>query len=439
MNKTQLFFLFAVLLNAVYLVITFIFFFYLDSPLMSSNNSDYLTFYNAGLIIINDPPNLYNSSLYLFPFRYLPISAYFFTPFSLLGLKLGFFFYQIFNFVLNLLIIYLIYKIIQIFMNTEKNMNINYKLNRFKDIFDEPDNESILHHSAIFLLMLPQFMNYFLGQINILVSCFILISLFYFLKDSSRYDLLGGFFLGLGITFKPSLILLLPFIFLLNFNREANKLKFQFKRTIIRLFGSILPIILSGLFFIIYPEMIREFIEVNLTGDYTYHVGGDLEINPSFSLTRIVLILLQLIRLDISSFVVFIIITLFFYVPLFILFIFSNNSQNKLINGYFAGITIMLLVYFDSWPHHIVALAPFLIFFVLLEKDFDRYTFFKHVYYLNAFLIFVFWIIFYLTYEIFPINLGGLILIMLIFYTLAVYYVNQVKLNSKNRLIILNN
>lgn len=428
MNKTQIFFLFAVLLNTVYLVITFIFFFYLESPLMSSNNSDYLTFYNAGLIVIDDPLNLYNSSLYLFPFRYLPISAYFFTPFSLLGLKLGFFFYQIFNFVLNLVVIYLIYKIIQIFMKTEKKINTNYKLNRFKDLFDEPDNNSILHHSGIFLIMLPQFMNYFLGQINIIVSFFILISLFYFLKDSLKFDLLGGLFLGLGISFKPSLVLLLPFILLLNYNRETKKLEFQFKRTIIRLFGSIFPIILSGLFFVIYPEMIRGFIEVNLTGEYTYNVGGDLEINPSFSLTRIVLILFQLLRIEINSFVVFIIITLLFYVPIFILFIISNTSQNRLINGYFAGITIMLLVYFDSWPHHIVALAPFLIFFILLERDFDRFTFFKYVYYLIAFLILAFWIIFYLTYEIFPFNLGGLILLILLYYSLIIYYVNKIRI-----------
>ena len=434
MNRTQIFFLFAVLLNTVYLLITFIFFFYLESPLMSSNNSDYLTFYNAGLIVIDDPPNLYNSSLYLFPFRYLPISAYFFTPFSLLGLKLGFFTYQIFNFALNIVVIYLIYKIIQIFMNREKKININYKLNRFKDVFDEPDNESILHHSGIFLIMLPQFLNYFLGQINIVVSFFILISLFYFLKDSLRYDLVGGLFLGLGISFKPSLILLLPFIILLNYNRETKKLEFQFKRTIIRLFGSIFPIIISGLFFVIYPEMIEGFIEVNLTGEYTYNVGGDLEINPSFSLTRIVLILFQLLGISINSFVVFIIITLLFYIPIFILFIFSNNSQNRLINGYLTGITIMLLVYFDSWPHHIVALAPFLIFFILLERDFKRYVFFKYVYYLIAFLILAFWIIFYLTYEIFPFNLGGLILLILIYYSLVVFYVNQVKLNFKNRL-----
>ena len=41
--------------------------------------------------------------------------------------------------------------------------------------------------------------------------------------------------------------------------------------------------------------MIEGFIEVNLTGESTYNVGGDLEINPSFSITRIVLILFQLL------------------------------------------------------------------------------------------------------------------------------------------------
>ena len=425
MNKTQIFFFFAVILNTIYLVITFIFFFYLESPLMSSSNSDYLTFYNAGLIVIDDLPNLYNSSLYLFPFRYLPISAYFFTPFSLLGLKLGFFVYQIFNYALNFVVIYLIYKIIKIYMKSNKKMNITYKLNKFREVFYEPDNESILHHFGILLIMLPQFMNYFLGQINILVSFFILISLFYFLKGSIKYDLLGGLFLGLGISFKPSLILLLPFIILLSYNKETKKFEMPFKRMVSRLIGSIILILFSGLFFLVLPEMLTGFIEVNLTGEYTYNVGGGLEINPSFSLTRIVLIFFEVLAIDINYFLVFIIIILLFWLPLFIIFIFSNTSEIKLINGYFTGITVMLLVYFDSWPHYIVVLAPFLIFFILLEKDFEMYKLFKYIYYLFAFLILAFWILFYLTYEIFPFNLGGLILLMLLYYSLIVYYVKS--------------
>jgi len=111
-------------------------------------------------------------------------------------------------------------------------------------------------------------MNYFLGQINIVVSFFILISLFYFLKNSLRYDILGCLFLGLGIAFKPSLMLLLPFILLLNYNRQTNKMEFQFKRTIIRLFGTILPIILSGLLFAIYPVLI--IVSVNGYSDASF-------------------------------------------------------------------------------------------------------------------------------------------------------------------------
>ncbi|MCK4479119.1 MAG: DUF2029 domain-containing protein [Candidatus Lokiarchaeota archaeon] len=427
MNKTQIFFLFAVTLNAVYLVITFIFFFYLESPLMSSINSDYLTFYNAGLRVIDDLPNLYNLPITIFPFRYLPISAYFFTPFSLLGLKLGFFVYQIFNFTLNLVVIYLIYKIIKIYLKTDKKLNISYKLNKFKDVFYEPDNESILHQSGMLLIMLPQFMNYFLGQINILVSFFILISLYYFLKDSLKYDLLGGLFLGLGLSFKPFLILILPFIILLSYNRETKTFELQFKRTISRLAGSIILILISGIFFLILPEMLTGFIEVNLTGEYTYSVGGGLEINPSFSLTRILLTLFEVLALDINYFLVFIIIILLIWLPIFIVFLLSKISQIRLIHGYFTGITVMLLVYFDSWPHHIVVLAPFLIFFLLLEKDFNRYVFFKYVYYLISFSILAFWIIFYLTYVIFPFNLGGMILLVLLYYTLIIYYANEIR------------
>jgi len=91
MNKTQTFLFIAIFANTIYLLITFIFFYFLDNPVMSFENNDYKTFHDAGLIILEDLPDLYNPSLYLFPFRYFPLSAYFFIPFSLLGLKVGYF------------------------------------------------------------------------------------------------------------------------------------------------------------------------------------------------------------------------------------------------------------------------------------------------------------------------------------------------------------
>ncbi|MFX0103895.1 MAG: glycosyltransferase 87 family protein [Candidatus Hodarchaeota archaeon] len=394
---------------------------------MSINDNDYLSFYYAGLNIFKDLPNLYNSLLSPFPFRYLPISAYFFTPFSLLGLEIGYLIFQISNFFLNILIIYLIYKIIHIYWKLRNGSNFQYELNHFKDIFKKTENESILHQNAVLLIMTPQFMNYFLGQINLLVLIFVLSSLFYFLKGGVRNDLLGGLLLGLGVSIRPTLIFILPFLMRLHYNRETKKITFNFKTTVLRLLGTMIIIFISGVYFLIYPQMLIDFIDVNLAGKYTYAIEGGLEINPSFSLTRIILIFLQLIGVSINGFLIFIIISLVILVPIYFLHIQNSMKPTNLFNGYFAGILVTLIVYFDSWPHHLVVLTPFLIFFLLLHKEFKYRKLMKYSHYLLAILVVIFWGIFYLTYEFFPFNIGSLILMMLLYYSLVIFYVNQVE------------
>jgi hypothetical protein len=270
-------------------------------------------------------------------------------------------------------------------------------------------------------------MNYFLGQINILVSLFILASLFYFLKGGNRNDFIGGLMLGFGILIKPTLILIIPFLIPLQYMKDRKKFSLQFNQTILRLIGPIILIAISGLFFLIYPEMLVGFIEVNLAGRYTYNIGGDLEINPSFSLTRSILILFDILGLNVNNFIIFIGITFLFLLPLYFLFTFSPNQPKKLINGFFIGSLIMLIVYFDSWPHHLVVLAPFLIIFILLNKDFEHLAFIKYIHYLLATIIIGFWGIFYLTYEFFPFNIGGLVLLILLYYNIFIYYRNKLK------------
>lgn len=421
MNKTQTFFLIAIGFNVFYLVLTFIFFYFLDSSLMNIGDNDYLSYHNAGLNVLEDLPNLYDSPLSPFPFRYFPLSAYFFTPFSLLGLKLGYFVFQIFNFFLNFVIIYLIYKIIQIHKNLNINTKINYELCNLREIFSKSENESILHQSALLLIMPLQFMNYFLGQVNLLTSVFILASLFYFLKERRSYDYLGGLLLGFGILVKPTLILILPFIIALSYNRETRKFTFKFKQTIIRLSGSIILIVISGFFFLIYPKMLDDFIKVNLTGKHTYSIGGDVEVNPSISLTRIVLIFFELLDLNINNFLVFIVVSLLILLPIYFLFILSADQPNKIIIGYLIAVTTASIVYFDTWPHHLVVLASFMIIFMLLYKNFERFTFFKYIHNLLAILTAMLWVIFFLTYEIFPFNLGGLVLLILLYYNLFIF------------------
>ncbi len=427
MYKTRIFFLIAFIVNGFYLILTFIFFYFLDSPLMSIDENDFLSFYHAGWNVLEDLPNLYDSSLSPFPFRYLPISAYFFTPFSILGLELGYFVFQIFNFSLNILIIYLMYRIIQIYNNLSNDPNFYFKLNTFKDSFDKTENASVLHQYAIFLIMLPQFMNYFLGQINLIVLFLILSSLIFFLKGGIKNDLIGGFLIGLGLSIRPTLILILPFLIVLKYNRETKKFLFNLKTTVIRFLGPTVLLLISGIYFLIYPQMFTDFIDVNLTGEYTYTTEGGIEINPSFSLTRIVLIFLDLIRVDINGFLIFIIITLIFLIPIYYFYIQHSDQPIKLIYGYLLGILVMLIVYFDSWPHHIVVLTPFLIFFLLINKNFKYYKLFKYLHYLIAILMVIFWGIYYLTYQFFPFNAGGLILLMLLYYCLVMYYVNQVR------------
>jgi hypothetical protein len=394
---------------------------------MNISENDYLSFHYAGLNILQDLPNLYNSTFSPFPFRYLPLSAYFFTPFSLMGLKLGYFVFQIFNLTLNYITIYLIYKIIQICVNLNCDSNLLFKVDNFKDIFNKPKNEPVLHQYAVFLIMLPQFMNYFLGQINILVCVFILSSLFYFLKGKTKYDILGGILMGLGIILRPTLILLLPFVLVINYNKDNKKLEFNLKKSFLRLLGSFVLILISGLYFLFNPQMLSDFIEVNLTGEYTYTIEGGIEINPSFSISRIILIFMELIQVEISGFVILLIITLLFFIPIYILYIQNSNQPFNLINGFLSGILLLLIVYFDSWPHHLIILTPLLIFFILLNKNYNHYNMIKYLHYLLAILMVIFWGIFYLSYSFFPFNIGGLILLILVYINLVEYYVNKVR------------
>ncbi|MHA2037313.1 MAG: glycosyltransferase family 87 protein [Promethearchaeota archaeon] len=389
---------------------------------MNINENDYLSFYYAGLNVLEDLPNLYNTSLSPFPFRYLPLSAYFFTPFSILGLRIGYFVFQIFNFFLNISLIYLIYKIIQIYKISRNNSTLKYKLKNFRDLFDKEENISILHQSAVFLIMLPQFMNFFLGQINVVVTLFILSSLYCFLKNDNKHDLLGGFLIGLAIQLKPTLIFILPFLIYLNYSSKTKKLNFKIKKTLRRLMGSIVLVMISGLFFLIFPQMLKDFIDLNLVGEYTYTIEGSLEINPSFSLTRVVLIIFNLFNIDVNGFLIFIIITILFLAPIYFSSLINSNQPINLINGYLAGIVVMMIVYFDTWPHHLIVLAPFLIFFVLFHEDFKFHKTVKYCHYLLAVLAVVFWGIFYLTYELIPINFGGLVLLMLLYFLLIIYY-----------------
>ncbi|MFX1314187.1 MAG: hypothetical protein ACFFHD_16490, partial [Promethearchaeota archaeon] len=74
--------------------------------------NDFYIFYNVGDIFINDINNLYDQANYLWDFRYFPLSALFFIPYTFLNYELAFIIFNIINVFLNIVICIILYKII---------------------------------------------------------------------------------------------------------------------------------------------------------------------------------------------------------------------------------------------------------------------------------------------------------------------------------------
>ncbi|MCK4281000.1 MAG: DUF2029 domain-containing protein, partial [Candidatus Lokiarchaeota archaeon] len=389
--------------HCVYLIISLMLFYFAGF----SETCDFLTYFNAGKIIIEDINDLYNQSNYLFPYRYFPISAYFFTPFSMMGLEIGYFVFQIFSLFLNFACCYIIY------INAAK-----IQLNRLNSKKNNLNSRSI-KYITIYLLCFPHFMNYALGQINNLITVFLLLALYFFLKNSLIYEFLGGILIGISISIKPLAIFIIPFIIIINWNRKNKKLKIDFKRSSLRLFGVIIPILVSVLFFILYPTLWQGFVDINFSGEYT-----EEGINNSISITRAILNLFYIMGIQSSKFIIPIIIVLIVAIPGFLIYIFKKNSNVGINEGLIMGMIIMLLVYFDSWDHHIVSLAPFLsIFLITINSRVNLKVTrliknFKIGYFLLALLVVPLSGLFFLTYQIFPFNLWASIFLLIIYISL---------------------
>lgn len=392
--------------HCVYLIISLMLFYFAGF----SETCDFLTYFNAGKIIIEDINNLYNQSNYLFPYRYFPISAYFFTPFSMMGLEIGYFVFQIFSLFLNFACCYLIY------INAAK-----IQLNRLNSNKNDLNSRSI-KYIAIYLLCFPHFMNYALGQINNLITVFLLLAVYFFLKNSSISDFLGGILIGISISIKPLAIFIIPFIIIINWNRTNKKLKIDFKRSSLRLFGVIIPILISVLLFVLYPTLWQGFVDINFSGEYT-----EEGINNSISITRAILNLFYIMGIQSSKFIIFIIIVLIVAIPGFLIYIFKKNSNVGINEGLIMGMIIMSLVYFDSWDHHIVSLAPFLsIFLITIDSRVNLKATrliknFNIGYFLLASLVVPLSGLFFLTYQIFPFNLWASIFLLIIYISLLKY------------------
>ena len=94
-----------------------------------------------------------------------------------------------------------------------------------------------------------------------------------------------------------------------------------------------------------------------------------------------------------------------------------------MIYGFLLGITIMLLVYFDSWDHHLLILTPLLIVALFnLPKDSEiTKKFIIPGFFALNFLNLIFIGVWVLTISYFPYNFVSTVFLLLILYGIGIY------------------
>lgn len=387
-------FKYALILQSFYLILSIVLFLTLFH-----DKNDFIIFYNVGKVFLNDIENLYNQTYYLWDFRYFPLSALFFIAFSIFNFELAYIIFNVFNVFLNILICHILYKIIM--------------LVRYKD--HEKDDKRVILYLCIYLMGLPNVLNYIYGQINLYITFFIVLSLYIFLKyNNLKWQFLGSLILGLSIIIKPTAFFLIPFLIILNYNLEKKKLVFDLSRSLVRIVGIITPVLFNLIPFILYPSLLEGFLDTNFTG------SNPIALNFSFSISKLITNFCYVFNVPFNQLIVLLVVLCIIGGFGFIIFLIRRFENNSIIYGYAFGILIMLLAYFDSWDHHLLNLTPILIIIIFNQPRHSNIT--KSIklslFFFNFFdLGFVG--IWYLIYPLFPFNIEATFFLILAFYGIS--------------------
>lgn len=393
-------FRYAVIIHLFYFFLSIILFF-----LFYREKNDFIIFWNVGDIFLNDIENLYNQEFYLWDFRYFPLSALFFIPFSFLSSEFAFVVFNGFNLILNIFICILLYKIILLIRNEDHEKN----------------DKKIVYYICIYLMSIPHILNYIYGQINLYVTFFILLSLYIFLKYKElKWQLAGSLIIGLSIIIKPTALLLIPFLILISFDRESRRLNFNFLKSLVRIVGALIPVLLNFILFFIYVNLWKGFLETNFIGT------NPVAINFSFSITKLLTNFFYFYNIPYNQFIVLISVVSIIGGLGFLVFIFRRDENNNIIYGYAFGVLIMLLTYFDSWDHHLLNLTPILIIIIFnLSRSSEITNSIKFSLFFFSFFDLVFVGVWYLIYPLFPYNFEATFFLLLTFYAICKYCLSK--------------
>lgn len=393
----QKIFRYALLVHGFYFVLSIILFFN-----FFYGQNDFLVFYNAGRVFYNDINDLYNQENYLWNFRYFPLTAMIFVPFYLLGYDLGFIVFHFLNLFINILICVILYKIIRLVRGVDHEKNDN----------------RVVSYISLYLMGLPHMFNYALGQINLYITLLTLLSLFIFLKYSQiRWQFVGSLILGFSLIIKPILIFVIPFLILLKYDLERKKLEFHLIKSVVRIIGVLIPLLLNFTVFILFPKLWTGFLKTNFTG------VNPVDLNFSFSITKLIINFCYFYNIPFNQILIFIVVASIVGCLGMIIYIFRQVSENSIVIGFLFSILIMLLVYFDSWDHHLVILTPILIviIFILPKQSEITRKYIKPSFLFFSFLDLAFMGIWFLTRSFFPFNFASTIFLVITFIGICKY------------------
>ncbi|MBY9018276.1 MAG: DUF2029 domain-containing protein [Candidatus Lokiarchaeota archaeon] len=330
----------SLILNLVYIIFTVLCFFLVPLIIPIENTiiaNDFRIFYQSAQAIITDPEQLYSLPAYKMPFRYLPFFSILFVPYTLIPFELGF---VIHTFLLGLIqtaSFYLIYIISTRFYKVKYNNKVK---------------SDLLFICLMAPLQVPMIL---MGQISHIFILLILIVIFLIENiKTEKYEInyqhfLIGLILGFSISLKPYSILIIPLLIKLVITFEDKKIKIRFKILIKLLSGLIISHIINIIYFLVYPGLLPEFLEINSTTQLINY--------PSSSITRLISFIFNSFSIEP---IFMLILTILLYGLLFSIFLITPSNKTNY-PAYVSMVILIIMINFtDSW------FLNFLIVFMLI-------------------------------------------------------------------------
>ena len=196
----------------------------------------------------------------------------------------------------------------------------------------------------------------------------------------------------------------------MNFNLEQKKFKIEFLKSIVRIIGVLIPVLLNFILFLLYPPLWEGFLDTNFTG------SNPVALNFSFSISKILTNFCYFYNIPFNQLIILLGVIIIVGGLGFIIFLIRRFENNSIIYGYAFGILIMLLVYFDSWNHHLLNLTPILIVIMFNLPRHSKITQpIKRSLFFFSFFDLAFVGIWYLIYPLFPYNFEATVFLILTF------------------------